>query len=293
MKLNEIKQNIYAVLERIGLEGEVSLEEIEKEILAADTVFQSLLVLGILRRILYQEDDEAMEIFLPAVTEWKNCLPHKELGGLSPIELRKKYPPGPYEARFISELIGSYKKWLEINPIDEPFDMEDDFDSFQREFFNRKPFEQPFSRADGNSMTVKEIIMEERRRSGWPEKDIGKIGIKIFSENLAEEVGRKMEEIEDKYADLIEELERIRQNHRLWNKARIKEIRKQFEEEEPYHRCGPFSYQFYSNYAVVVLLDGGSKGLVISLLDHSLALKPDYEPALQMKKDLEDYWGEN
>jgi hypothetical protein len=83
----------------------------------------------------------------------------------------------------------------------------------------------------------------------------------------------------------------MRRNPRLRNKARVHAIRKQFEKEEPYHRCGPTPYQFYSNYAGIVFLDDEEAiDLVMSLLDRSLACKPDYEPALQMKRNLQDYY---
>jgi hypothetical protein len=302
MGIDKIKQNIYTVLKQIGLQKEVSLEEIEKEILKVDTAFQSLLILGILRRIMYLEDEKTMELFVPAITEWKNYLPHKDLGGLSPEEMMEKYPPGPYEVRFINELIKDYQKRLEINPAtgraeagspDEPFDVEADFEKFQKEYLNRIPLEQPFAKADGSLMNIKEIIIEERRQNGRPEKDIDKIGIKIFAENTAEGIGWEMAEIEDRYVNSLKELEEMRRNPRLRNKKRIHEIRKQFEKEEPYHRCGPSPYQFYLNYAAVVFLDEEEKAidLVMSLLDRSLAYKPDYQYALKMKRNLQAYYG--
>lgn len=300
MELNKIKQNIYAALKRVELQEEVSLDEIEKGISKADTAFQSLLILGILRRIMYREDNRAAELFIPAITEWKNYLPRKDLGGLSPAEHMEKYPPGPYEARFIAELMKEYQRRLEIDPRtgraeagspEEPFDVETDFEKFQKEYLNRLPLEQPFVKAEGGLMTVREIIIEERRQNGRPEKDIGKIGIKIFAENAAEGAGRKMAEIEDGYLSSLKALEEMRQNPRLRSKARVAAIRRQFEREEPYHRCGPSPHQFYCNYAAVVLLDEEeAMDLVMSLLDRSLALKPDYEYALQMKQNLQVYY---
>jgi hypothetical protein len=299
VELEKIKRNIREALGRIGLGREVSLDEIEKEILKVETPFRSLLILGILRRIMYFEDEKAMELFVPAITGWKNCLPHEDLDGLSPTEHLAKYPPGPYETRFIAELINEYQERLEIDPRtgrakvgspDEPFDIEANFDKFQEEYLNRIPLEQPFAKANGSFMTIKEIIMEERRRNGLPEKYIDKIGIKIFAENTAEGTGWKMAEIEDRYIDSLMELEKMKQNPRLRNKKRVHTIRKQFEKDEPYHRCGPAPHQFYLNYASVVFLDDGPVDLVISLLEHSLSLKPDYEPALKMKKNLQSYY---
>jgi hypothetical protein len=174
---------------------------------------------------------------------------------------------------------------------DEPFNIEADFEKFQEEYLNRIPLEQPFPKSDSSLMTIKEIIMEERRRNGLPEKYIDKIGIKIFVENIAEGVGWKMAEIEDRYINSLIELEKMKQNPRLRNKKRVHAIRKQFEKDEPYHRCGPAPHQFYLNYAAVVFLDDGPIDLVISLLDHSISLKPDYKPALQMKQNLQKYYG--
>jgi hypothetical protein len=299
MEVDKIKQDIYRALERIGLEQEVSLGEIEKEIVKVDTPFQSLLVLGILKRILHHKDEKAMGLFAPAVMEWKNYLPHQDLGGLSPAEYMAKYPLGSYEIRFNAELFNEYQKRLEIDPrtgkaeaelADEPFNIEADFDKFQKEYFNRVPLHQPFTKANGGLMNLREIIIEERKRNGWPEKNIDKIGIKIFAENTAEGTGWRMAEIEDRYINSLKELEQMSQNPMLLNKKRIHAIRKQLGKDEPYHRCGPAPYHFYFSYAAVVFLDGGPMDLVISLLEHSLALKPDYQPALQMKQNLRDYY---
>jgi hypothetical protein len=137
-------------------------------------------------------------------------------------------------------------------------------------------------------MTVKEIIIEERRRMDHPKELINKIGIKIFVENTPEGASAKMTEIKDKYVEMFEELERMRENPRLRSRARAREIRKELEKYEPYYRCDPVPHQFYLNYASIVLLDGGDLDLMISLLNKSLSFKPDYKPALIMKRNFEE-----
>jgi len=294
--LNKIKRNISAALELIGLKDEVSLDELEKEISQVDTSLQSLLILGILYRIMSFNDDKAAELFIPFVTEWKNYLPHNELGGLSPAEAMEKYPPGPHESSFISEIMNEYQARLEIlgkdaSPEDSVnFDVESDFSKFQEDYLNRIPSEQIFKRAGSRLMTMKEMIIEERRGAGRPEETIDKIGAKIFAENTAELTGAKVAAIEDVYLNTLEELKRIQRNPGRRQKARIHEIRKQFERDEPFHRCGPAPHQFYSNYAAVVFLDGKDPiDFVISLLDHSLSYKPDYDSALKMKRRLQEH----
>jgi hypothetical protein len=208
--------------------------------------------------------------------------------------MMKKYPPGPHESVFISEMMNEYQTRLEAkseaDSSHDSFDVESDFSKFQDEYLNRIPSEQVFADTNGHFMSIKEIIIEERRKAGRPEEMINKIGIKIFVENTAEGAGAKMAAIEDAYIGALEELKKMQQNPGRRNKTRVHNIRRQFEREEPYHRCGPAPHQFYSNYAAVVLLDDEEAiDFVVSLLDRSLAYKPDYDRALKMKRDLQDY----
>lgn len=293
MELDRIKQNVSRALGRLGISQIVSLDEIEREISQIETVFQSLLLLGILSRIMHNKDDKAAELFISAVTEWKNHLPHQDLDGLSPTEMQRKYPPGPHEARFIRELLDEYQERLkkleekaESPPASIEFDIESDFIRFQNEYFKRIPYQQPFFSAGQPLMTIKEIIIEERRQRGRPEKDIDKIGIKIFAENTAEGLETKVAAIEDRYFSAVEELAAMQKNPKLRSRAKVRAIRKQFEQDEPYHRCGINPHQFYFNYAMVVFLDSDDLKLVISLLDRALSCKPDYKLAIEMKRRL-------
>ncbi|MEX0933686.1 MAG: hypothetical protein WD003_00275 [Candidatus Paceibacterota bacterium] len=293
---NKVKKDITEALKRLGLAREVSLAEIEKEISRAETSFQSFLVLGILSRIMHFQDDKSAELFIPAVTQWKNYLPCEDLGGSTPEEEMKKYPPGPRESFFISEMMNEYQQRLEDleEKAESPnaaleFDVQSDFSKFQEQYLSRVPLEQISDLANSHLMNIKEIIMEERRKDGKPEDKIAKIGVKIFAENTAEGTGAKIAAIEDKYINTLEELMNMQQNPGARSKSRVRQIRKQFEQEEPYHRCGPAPHQFYSNYAAVVFLDDGeSVEFAISLLDRALSYKPDYDYALEMKKGLKD-----
>lgn len=300
MELNEIKQDVSKALKLLDLQEEVSLNEIEKEISEVETSFQSLLILGILARIMHEENDKAAKLFIPAVTSWKNHLPREDLGGLTPAEHMEKYPPGPCESRFTAELMNEYQKRLEIDQKtgkaeaglpDEEFDVESDFKEFKEEYLNRIPVDQPFANEGSSLMTIKEIIIEERRRNDRPVENIDKVGIKIFAENTAEGTGQKIAEIEDRYISALEELEEMRRNPELRDEDRVHAIRKQFEKEEPYHRCAPDPHQFYCNFASTVIIDekGGKEiDLAKSLLERALSYKPDYKIARQIKKNVED-----
>ena len=112
-KVSKLKKDIEKSLQRLGLASFVSINEVKKELCNVDTAFQSLLLLGILRRIMYQQNDGVAKLFIPALTEWKNYLPHNDLGGLSPFEYTQKYPMGEYELRFIEEVISSYRELLQ------------------------------------------------------------------------------------------------------------------------------------------------------------------------------------
>jgi hypothetical protein len=294
-ELEKIKRDITACLKQIGLDKEISLEEVESEIAETDTAFQSLLLLGILRRIMQNQDDEAAKLFIPSVTAWKNYLPHTELGGLSPAEAMAKYPPGPNEHFFISEMMREYQGRLEAgnNPQGDSFDAEADFSRFQNEYLQRIPSAQVFAPKGDKFLTVQEIIIEERRRAGRPEESIDKIGLQIFSENVAENLGEKAAAIDDRYICAVQEMEQAQRNPAQRDSARVRAIRKQFEQDEPYHRCGPAPHQFYQNYAAAVFLDAQEeKELVLSLLERALSFKPDYEYALTMRRRLREYYNE-
>ena len=292
-ELEKIKQDFFAALSRVGLGKEVSLDEIEQEISQTETAFQSLLLLGILRRIMQGQDDEAAQLFIPAVTAWKNYLPHKELGGLTPAQAMEQYPPGPQERFFISAMMQEYQARLEAanGSAEDAFDVEADFSQFQNEYLGRIPAEHALASGGNQVLSIKEIIVQERRAAGRLEESIDKIGVQVFAENVAENLGEKVAAIDDRYISALEELEQAQRNPEQRNKNRVRAIRKQFEQDEPYHRCGPAPHQFYCNYAAVVFLDEAEQGdLVLSLLERSLALRPDYEYALAMKRGLENYY---
>ncbi|MBU4480391.1 hypothetical protein KKG48_03040, partial [Patescibacteria group bacterium] len=185
--LAKVRKNIILAIKRLEIDRFVVLEEIEQELRQVETAFQSLLLLGILRRIMVKDDDKSAKLFVPAITEWKNYFPHKDLGGLTPFEYRQKYPPGVYETGFITELMNEYQ--ARIQPLDgknrkgEEFDLEKDFSLFQEEFLERLPAEQPFPQQSGKFMNFRDVIIEERRRNGHPEESIDKIGAQIFVEN--------------------------------------------------------------------------------------------------------------
>jgi len=285
--LAAIQSKVNRALKRLGLVPFISIKEIEREILNVETAFQSLLLLGIIKRIMYREDDEAAKLFLPSVTEWKNYLPHDDLGGLSPFEYREKYPPGEYETMFIARLMEEYQTRLASMPEqdNEHFDINTDFSSFQKEYFERIPIEQPFQEDSGNFMTLRKIIVEERRRNGYLEDKINVIGVELFIENTTEGLGWRVAEIDDNYYSLVNELTRIKTEQHRRSQKRLCKIQKVFEETEIYHRCGPEPHRFYLNYASVLLLNG-KIDKSIAFLDKALAHKSDYALAQKMKDDI-------
>lgn len=290
--MKAIKADVAKVLKRLGLSSVVSVEEIGRDLAKVDTPFQSLLILGILRRILYREDNNAAEIFIPAVTNWKNYLPREDLNGMSPFEYQEKYPPGPYETECMRALIESYHQRLKDlgdkigrdEPL--PINIPEDFARFQKDFLSRIPFEQPYAQLGQNYMTYRDIIIRERRMNGVPEDKVDQIGARVFVENTAEGIGDKAARLDDAYIRAIKELDAMRRGERKRSRSRVRKIRKLFEEQEPYHRCGPEPHRFYLNYAAVVFLDEENMDRVHALLDKSLSYKPNYELALNMKKSL-------
>jgi len=293
-ELEAVKQDVAKALERLGLSSEVSLEEIGRELAKVETAFQSLLILGILRRIMYRDDNKAAELFVPAVTNWKNYLPREDLGGMSPFEHHQIYPPGPYETECIRTLMDTYEQRLDElgrkAGKDEPlsFNIQEDFVAFQKEFFNQIPLEQPYVDEGREFTTYRDIIREERRRRGIPEDKIEEIGVQLFAENTAEGTGEKAAQIDEAYFAALDELEAMRRGAKSRSRSRVRKIRKLFEEHEPYHRCGPTPHNFYFNYAILSFLDDEDTDRVLSLLDKALFYEPNYEMALDMKKTLKE-----
>jgi len=290
--LKEVKKNIDLSLERLGLSQFVSLEEIEREISQSETPLQSFLLLGILRRILAREDNKTAELFIPAITEWKNHLPHEDLGGLTPFEYREKYPPGKYEMNFIAGMMEEYQSRLQSLEIkeEESFNVHEDFKLFQEKYLKRLPVEQP--EGFEKFKNLKEIIVEERHRNGYPKKDIDKIGAHIFAENTAEGTGRQIAEIENDYHDIINELAALQVKRSQNSERRIKKIYSFLKKFEPYFRCALEPHSFYLNYASVLLLvDKVDQSL--EMLDKALSYKPDYQLAQKMKDQVLGYISSN
>lgn len=238
-----------------------------------------------------QENTLAAGLFIQAVTEWKNYLPHKELDGLSPFEYREKYPPGNYEMRFLAGLMEEYRARLQSldKKSQEALNLQKDFASFQKQFLNRVPFEQPFSGPSEKLKTLRKIIIEERRLNRHPTDTIGKIGAILFADNIAERIGGKTAELDDTYRKAVIELDAMRQEPISRNRKRIRDIAAFFEKIEPYYRCGSEPYRFYLNYASVLFLIG-NVARSLAILDKALPYKPDYKPAREMKARIKT-WG--
>jgi hypothetical protein len=288
-EIKKIKQDIDKALDHIDLAQFVTLKEIESEISRVETAFQSLLLLGILSRIMHLKDDFAAQLFIPAVTNWKNFLPHNELGGLTPFEHREKFPPGPYEAQFLSELMDEYQTILGSRKENEQIDIETDFAEFQKHYFERIPLEQPFAtKNNGILMTSREIIIEERRVNNHPHDSLDKIGAEVFAENSADNLGDCIARIDDEFREAVQELALMQSGARARSKKRVAEFKELFERNEQYHRCGPQPHNFYFNYAMILLLEDDVSRSV-SLIDTALKYKPDYAIALKIKKQLKDF----
>lgn len=285
--LKTVRAQVAEVLRRLELASFVSLDEIEKELRQAESAFKSLLLLGILRRIMVREDDKVAQLFIPAITEWKNYLPHGDLDGLSPFEYQEKYPPGPHETRFIARLLEEYQSKLEsVKDNDQSFDLEKDFKHFQEEYLERIPLDEYEMR--GRPFTLKELIIEERRQRGWPVKNIYEIGAQIFAENTADGLGIKAAKIDDKYYQIVNRLAEAKKQRLVLKKKEMKEILAFFKKFESYYRSAPDPHRFYLNYAGVLLLGGDSEG-AISALDRALLYDPNYEHARHMKAALAEY----
>lgn len=282
----EAEENIKKALERIGLAKEISISEIKKELSEIETPFQSLLLLGILKRIMAFGDKKAGELYIPAILTLINFVSRKDLGGMSPQEHLKKFPLGQREWNFVNQLIEEYNQRLMEKQSIELAKIEEDFQKFQKEFLERIPSVQPFLNEKGKFQTIKEIIAEERKKNGWPKELSEKIGLKVFLENIPEFLGLKVAQIEDNYFQVMEELEEMKINPRLRNKSRIHQIKEILAFYEPYFRASDIAHQFYLNYAMVSLVNGEKLSRVLTLLDKSLSFDPTYELALEMKERL-------
>ena len=281
--LGRTREDVERVLEMLGLSGIVFVEEIEKELMGVETAFQSFLILGIMARISHAENEKALKLFFPAVTNMKNYLPHPDLGGISPFEHQEKYPPGIYEMNFLSGLMWEYQSNLRQEKFDSPgFNIEEDFIRFQNEYLNRIPSDQSFSK-NGKIQSYREIIIEERHGNNYPENDIEKMGAKIFTENTAEGVGFRCAEINDAYLSAIDELVEMQKKPTKRDEKSVKKLIKLFTKHEPYHKCGPEPHRFYLNFAIATFLaDDIEKSF--SLLDTALRHKPNYDLANEMKR---------
>jgi hypothetical protein len=283
------RANAAKALRRLGLTDFVTLDEIERELGRVKTAFKSLLILGIISRIMARDDDKALKLFMPAITEWKNYLPHPDLDGMSPFEYREKYPPGPYEARFLAELMQTYQERLEIlnRAQSDPADIEKDFAEFQNQYLTRVPSNQ-LQMTPGRYVSLKELIIEERRRNAYPEKDIDKIGIQLFVENTADGLGYQIAKLDNEFIDIVTELAKLHKQRQLPSRARLKKIRAFFERSEPFFSVGPEPHKFYLNFANVAVIENNFE-LAESLLDRALMHNPDYILARNMKTRLAEY----
>ncbi len=282
--LNHAKEDVLKVLARLHLIDEVSLDEIHQELESVETAFESLMILGILRRIMAAEDDRASKLFIPAITHWKNCLPHRDLGGLSPLEHMQRYPPGKFERRFTEGLFDKFESVLDQKELSDDLNIEAEFEKFQNDYFNQKIFITEFGQ--GQPLTLKQIIIAERKQNGYPEDLLNSVGAKLFAENTAEGTGMRMAEIEDYYYEAINDLAQMQGNPRLRSRRRVKQLRILLEKQEPYHRLAPEAHRFYLNFAQLTFLD---EDLPTSqkLLAKALRIEPDYGPAQEFKKRLE------
>ncbi len=290
LRIDKVKaeKNIKKALKRIGLANKISLEEIENELSKVETPFQSFLLLGILKRIMALKDRKAGELYIPSILTLINFIPREDLGGITPKEHLEKYPLGPLEWNFINKLIEEYNQRLieNENQLVNPSEIKKDFEKFQNEFLERIPLEQPFSGKKERLMTIKEIIIEERRKAKWPEELIDKIGLRVFPENVPEFLGLKMTQIEDSYFQTIKELKEMQMNPKKRDRKRIHQLRELLRTLEPYFRTSDIAHQFYLNYAMVSFLDDEKLEKVLHFLDKALSYKSDYEVALEMKKRL-------
>lgn len=281
----QVKKDITEALQILELDNFVSLKDIEREVALHETAFESLLLLGIMRRAMHWQSESAIILLLPGLTNWKNYLPHKELGGHTPFEHKELYPPGEHEAYLMHNLLEEYSESLQhkTHPADGFFDVEKDSAAFQESYFNSIPATQPFARPGDDPMSVRQIIIEERKRSNHPPETIDSVGIHIFAENTPEGLGWRMGEVEAQYMDAVEDLALLQDEPQEANTAAMVDIQKTFAEIEPYFRCAPEPHRFYCNYANALLLAGDTKASQ-QMIKRSLHYDPTYAPAKQLQQ---------
>lgn len=277
------KKAVRTIVSKLDLKDLISLKEVEEELGTVEQIHESPLLMGIVMRCMEDSKEGLIEDFIPAITAWKNFIPHEDLGGLSPFEYEQKYQRGENEVRIMTELMYSYQNRLGSISKEkrESLDIDKDFEKFQKEFLSLMPNVQPFTET-GRALNNREIIIEERRRLGHPPEKLKEVHLKIFADNIAARIASETEQIEEDYISDIKQLSKMQENTTKidikgnFKKARI--IFKNLIYIEPYMKCLSDSHKFYLNFANVAFMCG-LEDHALGLIKKSLSLKPDYNLA--------------
>ncbi len=290
--LDKAKKSIEGLIRKVNLSAQISLKEIEQELKKTEKIYESYLFLGIMTRLLQEnKDDLVIEVFLPSITAWKNFLPCDDLGGLSPVEYERKHPRGVSETLITAQLLMDYHKRLKVldKQRREIIDAEKDFQKFQNDFLELIPLNQPFQDVE-KILNNREIIVEERKRNGYPEDKIDKISIALFAENIASKIGNGIAELEDGYLSALEELSFMQERKKQRGIGKVKRIFKSFLRLEPFMKCTKDSFRFYKNFANAAFLCDFEE-MALELLRKSLLINPNYKEAKQALESFKEFYG--
>ncbi|MDP2593060.1 MAG: hypothetical protein Q8P52_00200 [bacterium] len=290
--VGNIKTGMASILEKMSLHKTVSLGEVEDHISKHKRVYDSPLLLGILARAIETKKGELIEEIIPLCTHWKNFIPQDELGGLSPVQYERQYPRGENEVKLMEEMLETLSFGLEKEPPHKnPEALEKKLIEIQKKFLSLIPLNQPFS-TNEKLLTNKEIIMEERRRNGHPNKSMARIGLTLFAEDVSFTIEDKLKQFDKTYEKAVNDLIDVQDKPTRLNFSKIESALKNFRSLEPYMKCRMDSFRFYLNYGNTAFLADDLE-LAISLYERAVSINPKYKEARETLDRIRKFLKEN
>ena len=278
------------VLLELGIEDLVSISEFEESLNKVEVISESTLFLGLLARIDDEKRADILEKVMVLITDWKNMLPHSDLGGLSPIEYREKFCGG-FEENILADMLCEYQNKINRDSVKDKkdFNLENDFKKFQDEYFSRIPSAQPFF--DLNKiLNFREIIIEERRRLGVPAHKLEELEIKMFTSNCSDSVPDAIEKYDVSYYSLTQELSALQTDpFSVKNRKKTEKIFRAMKEIEPFMRFSKEAPHYYNNLGQLAFVCD-EIDVSLEFLRKAIKLDPEYTQAKEALKRLTDFF---
>lgn len=288
--LRVIELRVKDILKDIQLDNVISIQEIRDTLLSNDKIFDSPLLLGVISRIFQDEKEKLLAEIIHLLTEWKNFLPARDLGGLSPREFVERYPRGEHERKIMDDLLHTYMERLELhaNLREKGFRVSEDFKTFQKEFLNLVPAMQ--SLRSSRLLTNREIIIEERRKLHHPVNLREKIGISLFADNVSGSIREGLNQVEKSYEEVLHALLEMQNGRKKRSVRLVRKLLYDLIALEPYMKCHREAFRFYHNLGNTAFL-ADEMELAVRLYRHSLVLNPQYREARETLRRIESYLG--